>query len=41
MTVNFQAFVDSMYYMGTGMAGIFLSIGVIVVVTLLLNKLTK
>lgn len=41
MNFNPQAFIDSLYYMGTGMLGIFLSIGVIVVVTLLLNKFTK
>lgn len=41
MNINPQAFIDSLSYMGTGMLCIFLSIGVIVLVTLLLNKFTK
>lgn len=38
---NPGAFVDNLYYMGYGMLGIFVSIGIIVGVTVLLNKLTK
>ncbi len=34
-------FVTNMYYMGVGMAGILIVIGVIVAITMLLNKLTK
>lgn len=39
--MNPMAFVDNLYYMGMGMLGIFVSIGIIVLVTLLLNKFTK
>ena len=39
MTVNFQNFVDSLGYMGTGMLGIFIVIGIIVGSTMLLNKI--
>ena len=39
--MNPMAFVDNLYYMGKGMLGIFVSIGIIVLVTILLNKFTK
>lgn len=39
--MNPMAFVDNLYYMGMGMLGIFVSIGIIVLVTILLNKFTK
>ncbi len=39
--MNPMAFVDNLYYMGMGMLGIFVSIGIIVLITILLNKLTK
>ena len=35
--MNPMAFVDNLYYMGMGMLGIFVSIGIIVLVTILLN----
>ena len=41
MNINPMAFVDNLYYMGMGMLGIFVSIGIIVLVTILLNKFTK
>ena len=39
--MNPMAFVDNLYYMGMGMLGIFVSIGIIVLITILLNKFTK
>lgn len=39
--MNFMNFVDNLYYMAVGMAGIFLVIGVIILITLLLNRFTK
>lgn len=39
--MNPMAFIDNLYYMGMGMLGIFVSIGIIVLITILLNKLTK
>ena len=41
MEINVMAFVDNLKYMGLGMLGIFVSIGVIVAVTVILNKITK
>ena len=41
ITFRPEAFVDGLYYMGVGMLGIFVAIGAIVLVTLLLNKLSK
>ena len=41
MNFNPLAFVDNMKYMGLGMLGIFVSIGIIVLVTVILNKTTK
>ncbi len=40
-TFHPSAFLDNLGYMGSGMLGIFVSIGIIVLVTMLLNKLTK
>jgi heme/copper-type cytochrome/quinol oxidase subunit 3 len=34
-------FVDNLWYMGIGMLGIFIVIGVIMLLTMLLNKLTE
>ena len=40
--INYMAFVDNLYYLGIGMLGIFVAIGIIVAVTLLLNlKISK
>ncbi len=41
MEINVMNFVDNLYYMGVGMLGIFVVIGVIVLITMLLNHLTK
>ena len=41
MDFNPMAFVENFFYMGTGMLGIFVAIGIIVLVTILLNKFTK
>lgn len=41
MNINPIAFVENLKYMGLGMLGIFVSIGLIVFVTILLNRLTK
>ncbi len=40
--MNFHpgAFIDSLYYMGVGMLGIMIVIGVIIGITVLLNKIT-
>ncbi len=40
--MNFHpgAFVDNLYYMGVGMLGIMIVIGVIICITALLNKIT-
>ncbi len=35
-----EAFIDNLYYMGVGMLGILIVIGVIIGVTVLLNKIT-
>ncbi len=40
MTFNPWAFVDNLSYMGLGMLGIFVVIGVIILVTILLNNIT-
>ena len=34
-------FIDNLYYMGVGMLGIFLVIGVIILITMMLNKFTR
>ena len=39
--MNLMNFVDNLYYMAVGMAGIFLVIGIIILITMLLNKFTK
>ena len=43
LTVSFEPmhFVDNLRYMGLGMLGIFIVIGVIMLLTMLLNKLTE
>lgn len=39
--MNLMNFVDNLYYMAVGMAGIFLVIGIIILITIALNKFTK
>lgn len=41
MNINPMNFINNMYYMGTGMISIFLVIGIIILVTYLINKLTS
>lgn len=41
MDINVMNFVDNLYYMGVGMLGIFAVIGVIVLLTLFLNYITR
>lgn len=41
MTVNPMNFVKNLYYMGSGMLSILIVIGVIILVTMLLNKVTE
>ena len=41
MSINLMAFLENLKWMGLGMLGIFVSIGIIVLVTVLLNKITK
>ncbi len=41
MQFNPMHFIDNLYYMGVGMAGIFIVIGAIIVITMLLNKATS
>ena len=38
---NPMAFVDNLYYMGVGMLGILVVMGVIILATMLLNKFTE
>ncbi len=40
MNFNPMNFVDNLYYMGTGMVGIFVVIGVIIGFTVILNKVS-
>ncbi len=40
MNINPMAFVDNLKYMGAGMLGIFIVIGVIVLSVVILNKVT-
>jgi heme/copper-type cytochrome/quinol oxidase subunit 3 len=40
MKFNPMAFIDNLYYMLVGMAGILIVIGIIILITLVLNKLT-
>lgn len=39
--MNFAAFTDSLQYMGRGMLGIFVVIGVIIAATYLINRFAK
>ena len=39
MTFDPMAFIDNLYYMGVGMASILIVMGVLIVITNLLNKL--
>lgn len=39
--MNPMNFIENLSYMGEGMLGIFVSIGLIVLVTAILNKVTK
>ena len=41
ITFRPEAFLEGLKYMGLGMLGIFVAIGIIVLVTVLLNKVTK
>lgn len=41
MTVNPMNFVTNLWYMGIGMLGIFIVIGVIILLTMLLNNTTS
>jgi uncharacterized membrane protein affecting hemolysin expression len=41
MNFNPSAFIDNLSYMGMGMLGIFIVIGVIVCVTLILDRATR
>ena len=41
ITFRPEAFLEGLQYMGLGMLGIFVAIGIIVLVTVLLNKVTK
>ncbi|MBE6883985.1 MAG: oxaloacetate decarboxylase [Ruminococcaceae bacterium] len=40
MNINPMAFVENLEYMGLGMLGIFIVIGLVVLVTVVLNKVT-
>lgn len=39
--MNVSNFISNLYYMGVGMLGIFLVIGIIILITELLNRFTK
>lgn len=39
MQINFANFIDNLYYMGVGMLSIFIVIGLIILVTVALNRL--
>jgi len=41
MTFNPMAFIENLYYMFVGMASILIVIGVIIVITMLLNKIPE
>lgn len=41
MVFNPMVFVDNLYYMLSGMACIFIVIGIIILATMILNKITK
>lgn len=40
MKIDFKAFLDSLQYMGKGMLGVFLVMLVIILMTVILNKVT-
>lgn len=39
--MNISNFISNLYYMGVGMLGIFLVIGIIILITELLNRFSK
>ena len=39
MTFNPMAFIENLYYMGTGMASILIVMGVLILITMGLNKI--
>lgn len=39
MTLNPMAFIENLYYMGTGMASILIVMGVLILITMGLNKI--
>lgn len=41
MNINPMNFISNLGYMGIGMLGIFVVIGIIILVTMLLNKVTE
>ena len=41
MNFNPMAFVDNLYYMGIGMLGVFIIIGIIIAATYAINKFTN
>lgn len=41
MNINPMNFISNLKYMGVGMLGIIIVIGVIILITMLLNKLTE
>ena len=41
MNIEVSNFVDNLYYMGIGMLGIFIVIGLIIAVTMILNAVTS
>ncbi len=41
MNIEISNFVDNLYYMGIGMLGIFIVIGLIIAITTLLNAVTS
>ena len=41
MNMNLMNFVENLRYMGIGMLGIFVVIGVIILITMFLNKITE
>lgn len=41
MTVNPMNFINNLHYMGKGMLSILIVIGIIILVTMLLNKITS
>lgn len=41
MNFNPMAFINNLHYMGKGMLGIFVVIGLIVILTMILNKVTS